>query len=70
MAIKKVQIIPPNYTDIIHPETDSEVVLMNSGNTLQAEYDNHITEDSPHQYGNRFIWQYNSATDSLDLVVI
>ena len=36
MAIKKVQIIPPNYTDIIHPETDSSVVLMSSGKTLQT----------------------------------
>jgi parallel beta-helix repeat protein len=36
MAIKKVQIIPPNYTDIIHPETDSSVVLMGSGKTLQS----------------------------------
>jgi len=36
MTIKKVQIIPPNYTDIIHPETDSSVVLMGSGKTLQT----------------------------------
>ena len=38
MTIKKVQIIPPNYTDILHPETDSSVVLMGSGESLQVEF--------------------------------
>ena len=35
MAIKKVQIVPPGYTDILHPETDSTVVLMSDGSTLE-----------------------------------
>ena len=27
MAIKKVQIVPPGYTDILHPETSASVVI-------------------------------------------
>ena len=27
MAIKKIQMIPPGYTDIIHPETDASIVV-------------------------------------------
>lgn len=48
MAIKKVQIIPPGYTDIIHPETDSTMVKMNSGNDLQTDFDAHLADKAPH----------------------
>lgn len=39
MAIKKIQIIPPdnNYADILHPETEGSVVQMASGNTLETD---------------------------------
>ena len=35
MAVKKIQIIPPGYVDVLHPETDSTVVLMVDGSTLE-----------------------------------
>jgi hypothetical protein len=39
MAIKKVQIRPEgeNHPDIIHPETDSDMVVMGSGQPLSSE---------------------------------
>lgn len=30
----------------------------------------HATSEAPHQYGGRFEWRFNSATNSLDLVVL
>jgi len=33
MAIKKVQIIPPNYTDIIHPETQADITTYSNSNS-------------------------------------
>ena len=33
MAIKKVQIIPPNYTDVIHPETQADITTYNNSNS-------------------------------------
>ena len=32
MAIKKVQIVPPGYTDILHPETSADVVVIGNSN--------------------------------------
>jgi hypothetical protein len=48
MAIKKIQIIPPGYTDILHPETDSTSVIMGGGNTLQVDMDAHTGSTSKH----------------------
>lgn len=56
MAIKKVQIIPPGYSDILHPETDSDMVLID-GSTLtvklaekasSAELTNQVTTINTH----------------------
>lgn len=44
MAIKKVQIVPPGYTDILHPETDSTVVLMSDGSTLENKMNSKIVK--------------------------
>ena len=37
---------------------------------LASDLAAHKADNAPHQYGNRFAWEYNSITDSLDLVVI
>lgn len=36
MAIKKIQIIAPGYVNVLHPETDSTVVLMEDASTLES----------------------------------
>ncbi len=36
MAIKKVRIKPPGYTDIVHPETSADVVKFSDGSTVEA----------------------------------
>jgi parallel beta-helix repeat protein len=36
---------------------------------LRADVVAHKSDNVPHQYGNRFAWEYNSIADSLDLVV-
>lgn len=57
MAIKRIQIIPPGYVDIVHPETDSSAVLMNGGNTLQTDMDNHTGDNAKHITGaERIAW--------------
>lgn len=35
MAIKKVRIKPPGYTDIVHPETSADVVKFSDGSTVE-----------------------------------
>jgi hypothetical protein len=50
MAVKKIRIIPPGYTDILHPETDSSVVLMNDASTLESFKTNALT-----RFGNTHI---------------
>lgn len=35
MVVKRIQMIAPGYTDILHPETDSGVVVMANGVTLE-----------------------------------
>lgn len=50
MAIKKIQIIPPGYTDILHPETDSSVVLMNDGVALSNYLLYAVTTGSANTY--------------------
>lgn len=37
MAVKKIQIIPPGYTDVLHPETETDMVLCNDGKTLTTQ---------------------------------
>lgn len=39
-------------------------------NNLEQSHNDHLVSQAPHQYGNRFMWQYNPASDSLDLVVL
>ena len=39
MTTKKIQIIPPGYVDILHPETDSDSVIMSDGNKLETKAD-------------------------------
>jgi len=36
MAIVKVQIMPPGYADIVHPETEASMVLMADSSTVEA----------------------------------
>jgi hypothetical protein len=37
MAIKKIQIIPPGYTDILHPETQADIVtIADAGGLITA----------------------------------
>ena len=40
METKKVRVIAPNHTDIVHPETDASVVLTTGGQTVQEVLDN------------------------------
>jgi hypothetical protein len=51
MTIKKIQLIPPGYTDILHPETDSDSVKMTSGNTLHVDMDAHTGDTVVHITG-------------------
>lgn len=46
MAVKKIQIKPPdnNYVDVLHPETDSTMVLMGDGKTLEQFKTEHLAE--------------------------
>lgn len=43
MSIKKIQIIAPGYTNILHPETDSLSVLMEDSSTLESFKTNSLT---------------------------
>lgn len=69
MAVKNIEMQKKNADgtfDIYHPKTKASMVIANNGSNLES----HLADNAPHQYGNRFEWRYNSATDSLDLVVI
>lgn len=57
MAIKKIQIKPPNnnYADVLHPETSADMVKMADGSTAEAKiagqtsaHDNHLGEYTMH----------------------
>ena len=39
MAVKKIQMRPPdnNYADVLHPETDTTMVLLPDGSALQDQ---------------------------------
>lgn len=44
MAIIKAQIIPPGYTDIVHPETEASMVLMADGSTVESKVTTHLAD--------------------------
>ena len=44
--------------------------LCDSIDEVSDDLETHKQSVTPHTYGNRFAWEYNSTTDSLDLVVI
>lgn len=50
MTTKKIRIIPPGYTDVLHPETDSLAVLMQDASTLESFKTNTFK-----RFDNRFI---------------
>jgi hypothetical protein len=49
MAIKKIRMRPPGHTDIVHPETDSTMVKMGSGKTLEVELEDLAGDLTGHQ---------------------
>jgi hypothetical protein len=46
MAIVKVQMIPPGYTDIVHPETEASMVLMADSTTAEAKVTAHLADNA------------------------
>lgn len=48
MAILKVQIQPPGYTDIVHPETSADMVIMADSTTVEAKVTAHLVDDVNH----------------------
>ena len=75
---KLIDFLKNRIGKIVYPKTVTKAVydidtgerLDNKLNNIGEDIVSHKADNVPHQYGNRFAWEYNSITDSLDLVVI
>jgi len=50
VAIKKVRIKPPGYTDIVHPETSADIVKFSDGTTVEEHKADDVSQREVHGF--------------------